>query len=326
MSIHSLSVVIPTYQRPVWLRRAIHSLVQQLQPPTEVIAIARDVDIPTHDAICALQAEGLPFPVRSGIVTEAGFIPPVRKGFALARGDIVAVMDDDAEALHDWAQQLLRHYADPTVGGVGGRAINMEGDQAAPVPDADRVGYVSFLGRFVGNMYKRPTFSHPVDVDFLMGGCMSFRRAVAQTIEFDLALNNNVAFAYEVDVGLQVRARGWRLVFDPTVAIRHYSAPRQLDGMRSLNDGESARWCSYNETRIVLRRLPRHASTVALLWSVLVGARRTPGLLPWLLAPLGRLAGYRLSLARPAIAGRIAAVRSVWRDARATTRPNGHPR
>lgn len=320
----TLSVVIPTYQRPTWLRRAVHSLASQLLPPTEVIAIARDTDVPTHEAISALQAEVLPFPLRSGIVTGAGFIPPVQKGFAVANGDVVAVMDDDAEAFRDWAQQLLGHYADPTVGGVGGRAINMEGDHAAAVPDADHVGYVSWLGRFVGNMYKQPRFSHPVDVDFLMGGCMSFRRVVAQAIEFDLALNNNVAFGYEVDLGLQVRGRGWRLVFDPAVAIKHYSAPRQIKGMRSLDDGEAARWSSYNETRIVLRRLSAPAAALALVWSLAMGARRAPGLVPLLLWPLGKLTGYRLNLAPPAIAGRIAAVRSVWRDGRGATRRNEH--
>ncbi len=315
-SIPTLSVVIPTYQRPEWFRRAILSLAAQRPAPHEIIAVVRDTDLPTHLAVAALQAEVVAFPIRKAVVAEPGFIPPVRLGLASAHYDIVAVMDDDAEATEGWTSGLLRHYRDPHVGGVGGRYINMAGDRVADVPETSRVGYVSPLGRFVGNMYKRPTFSEPVDVDFLMGGCMSFRRTVAQEIEFDLGLNNNVAFGYEVDVGLQVRARGWRLVFDPAVAIRHYSAPRELTGMRVLDDGDSVRWCSYNETRIALRRLRPHTSAVALLWSVIVGTRRAPGLLPWLLSPLGKLAGYHLSLAQPAIAGRIAGMRSVWRDAR----------
>ena len=91
----SLSVVIPTYQRPIWIRRAVRSLAIQGRAPDEVIAVARDTDLPTHEAIAELQREKLPFTLRRELVTEPGFMPPVRAGLALAEGDIIAVMDDE---------------------------------------------------------------------------------------------------------------------------------------------------------------------------------------------------------------------------------------
>jgi glycosyltransferase involved in cell wall biosynthesis len=104
-----LSVVIPTYQRPEWIRRAVRSLAVQSRPPDEVIAVARDTDIPTHESIATLQAEGLPFKLRRELVSEPGFIPPVRAGLPAATGDIVAVMDDDAEAAEGWGARLMAH-------------------------------------------------------------------------------------------------------------------------------------------------------------------------------------------------------------------------
>ena len=170
-------------------------------------------------------------------------------------------MDDDAEAAEGWASRLVAHYADPGVGAVGGRCINAS-DEAGPtqVPDADRVGYVNRRGQFIGRMFHRPTFTEPVQVEFLMGGNMSFRREIARRLEFDMELNKNVAQGYEVDLGLQTRGMGFgEIIFDPAIAIRHYSAPRETIGMRSWSDTESARWYAFNQARVALRRLsPAH--------------------------------------------------------------------
>ena len=117
----SLSVVIPTYQRPDWIRRAVRSLAVQSRPPDEVIAVARDTDLPTQEAIAETQTTTLPFCLRQELVTEPGFMPPVKAGLGAAQGDIIAVMDDDAEAEDGWAARLLRNYEEirsaPSVGG-----------------------------------------------------------------------------------------------------------------------------------------------------------------------------------------------------------------
>jgi GT2 family glycosyltransferase len=308
----TLSVVIPTYQRPTWIRRAVRSLAIQGRPPDEVIAVARDTDIPTHEAIADLQRGQLPFVLRRELVTEPGFMPPVRAGLAVAEGDVVAVMDDDAEAVEGWAERLIGNYADASVGAVGGRCINMDTEErAASVPDVDRVGYVTRWGKFVGHMYCRPTFSAPVEVDFMLGGNMSFRREVARRLEFDLELNRNVAQGYEVDIGLQVKAMGWKVLFDPGLAIRHYSAPRATIGMRPDADAAGVQWYSYNHARVTLRRLRNHRRVTALAYQIAVGERRAPGLLPMLLSPLGRRLGFETGSAAAALRGRLLAIRSV---------------
>ena len=136
------------------------------------------------------------------------------------------------------------------------------------------------FGRFVGNMYKRPTFNTPVDVDFMIGGCMSFRRVVARKLEFDMELNHNVAHGYEVDLGLQVKALGLRIIFDPAIAIRHYSAPRQITGCARSTTRKAIQWAPYNHTRVALRRLPFARKAVAVGYMIAIGDRSAPGLVP----------------------------------------------
>jgi len=307
----TLTVVIPTYQRPQWIRRAVQSLAAQTRLPDEVITVARDTDTPTHDAIAALQSDRPPFKLRRELVSAPGFIPPVEVGVKAATGDVVAVMDDDAEAENGWAARLLEHYQEAAVGAVGGRYVNTSDENGpTPVPDADRVGYVNGVGQFVGRMYCRPTFNNPVEVDFMIGGNMSFRREVVTRLEFDLELNRNVAQGYEVDIGLQVRRLGWKIIFDPLLAVRHYSAPRATAGLRML-DSESIQWYAFNQLRVGLRRLSLPRKSLSLLYQFAVGERPAPGVLPLLLSPLARRIGFETHLARSALKGRVLAVRSV---------------
>jgi GT2 family glycosyltransferase len=307
-----LSVVIPTYQRPQWIRRAVLSLALQDRPPDEVIAVARDTDLPTHQAIAALQTESLPFKLQRELVSAPGFIPPVKAGVGAATGDIIAVMDDDAEAVDGWSARLLANYTDVAIGAVGGRCINTSDEKGpTPVPDTDRVGYVNGVGQFVGRMYCRPTFTTPVEVDFLMGGNMSFRRDIAKRLEFDMELNRNVAQGYEVDIGLQVRRMGLKIIFDPQVAILHYSAPRATVGLRTF-DEESIQWYAFNQLRVGLRRLSLPRKSVSLIYQFAIGERPAPGIVPLMLSPLARRLGFDTRHARPALKGRLLAVRSVF--------------
>lgn len=276
--------------------------------------MAREDDSATLATIESLRLEPLPFPIVRGVVREPGFMPPVEEGVRLASGEIIAMLDDDGEAEPGWTDGLLRHYRDPLVGAAGGRYINMKGDVAVPVESTRRVGYVNSLGGFVGRMYLRPDFDDAVAVDFLMGGCMSYRATVARVLEFDRALNGDVAFGYEVDLGLQVRRAGWKIVFDPAVAIRHYSAPRAHTGMRAAS-GASIRAYAFNHLRVIVRRLSGPRRILATAWQVLVGERRAPGLLPWALGPLSRRADFDVSFAPAAWSGRRDALASWMRPA-----------
>ena len=277
----SLVVVIPTYQRPDWIRRAVRSLAAQSRPPDEVIAVARDTDTPTHDSIAGLAREGLPFPLRRELVTTPGFMPPVERGLAAANGDVVAVMDDDAEAADGWAARLLA--ALPRSGGrCGRRPLHKHGGGRSPELGPRHrsrrlcrpVRHTSSAGCIAGPRSRARSRS-----SFLMGGNMSFRREVARRIQFDMELNRNVAQGYEVDIGLQVKRMGWKIVFDPEIAIRHYSAPRATAG--------SAEPRGRGDEVVLLQPRPRGAAAAAVSAGrgrdrlpVRVGERRAPGLPP----------------------------------------------
>ena len=147
-------------------------------------------------------------------------------------------------------------------------------------------------------------------MDFLLGGNMSFRREVAKRLEFDMQLNRNVAQGYEVDVGLQVRALGQRVIFDPQLVVLHYSAPRATAGLREQNS-EAIRWYAFNHARVALRRLTPLRRSVSFAYQVMIGERRAPGLLPMAVRPLARRLAFETEFGAAALGGRWTAFRSV---------------
>jgi glucosyl-dolichyl phosphate glucuronosyltransferase len=116
-TVKGVSVVICAYTEERWcdLVAAVESLQQQILPPLEIIVV---ID---HNAslfsLAQRQLSGV-------IVTEnslaRGLSGARNHGIAIAKGNFVAFLDDDAVAEPDWLQRLSQHCEDPQVLGAGG--------------------------------------------------------------------------------------------------------------------------------------------------------------------------------------------------------------
>jgi GT2 family glycosyltransferase len=312
----SLGVVIPTYQRPDWVRRAWESLARQGRRPDRVALVCRDTDDATRAAAEELARRG-ELNTEVLTVSEPGHIPPVEAGsrFLLEHCEHIAWLDDDAEAGPDWCARFLDVLGDPSVGCVAGRVRNHlpSGEPVDEAP-ASVFGRVDKLGRLTGNLY-RPGAAGLTDVDFFMAGNVCFRAKALEALQFDLTLNRNVAFHYEVDLGLQLRAAGWRIVFDPENYIDHFSAPRANAGMRAA-PVEGVRAAARNLTRIRLRRTTGPSRAVALAYGSLIGGRRDPGWLSFLPLSLQERGAAPVARFSAALRGRVEAYVELWRESK----------
>jgi glycosyltransferase involved in cell wall biosynthesis len=105
MSLSSVSVVIPTLNRPTLVARALNSVIAQTAPPSEIIVV---VDGPNEQTFEVLRSSSysavrvLQLPRQSGASAARNF------GVQNARGDWIAFLDDDDEWLpHKLQRQLL---------------------------------------------------------------------------------------------------------------------------------------------------------------------------------------------------------------------------
>lgn len=269
-----MSVIISTYNRLAALERAIGSLQRQTRPPDEIVVALWCGDTGTLAWVEALPAptggaEG-PAPVVPVLVDENTVLAKENAGMRAASGDILCFMDDDAIAYPDWLCRLERLYADPSVGGAGGRDIVWKRGQPSPAEPVGEVGQLRWFGRLIFNHHQIATGA--CDVDFLKGCNMSFRRDALRLI--DRRLIGTTPYGFEIDVGLTARADGWRLVYDPETAVEHHS-----DTDMSAHNAAMAYVTNHNQTYALLKHLSPPRQLVFLLYTWLIGDRNSIGLL-----------------------------------------------
>lgn len=215
--------------------------------------------------------------IRTVMVSQPGVVAALNTGLASARGDVIAVTDDDAVPRPDWLAHIERHFASaPTIGGVGGRDWVHE-DGVALEGSEREVGRVRWYGRLIGNHHLGVGGPRPVDV--LKGASMSFRRVSLTGIKVDPRLRGKGAHdGWEIGLSLAVQRRGWTVIYDPAVAVDHYPASRagQLRGEeRSARD---LRDVVHNETLGLLSEMRGQRRIFALAYALVVGTRDAPGL------------------------------------------------
>jgi cellulose synthase/poly-beta-1,6-N-acetylglucosamine synthase-like glycosyltransferase len=268
-----ITVVVPSYRRPAELARCLAGLAMQDRPPDEVLVVARIGD---DETLGLFEAAAPGAALRCVTVDEEGVVSSLNAGLAGARGDIVAITDDDAVPRADWLQRIESMLAaDDGVGAVGGRDwVRLDGD----LLDGEKpvVGRVRWFGRVVGNHHLGAGPAR--EVQLLKGANMAVRRAALDGITIDMGLRGNGAQPHwEIDLCLRLRRAGWRLVYDPAVAVDHLPAERHDEDQRNGRPLTALENEVYNETRALLRGLSWWHKPIHLTYGLLVGARSTPG-------------------------------------------------
>ena len=300
----TVAVVVPTYLRPDLLRGCLAGLARQERPADEVIVVRREDDLASAQVV----AEA-PLAVREVLVHEPGVLAALHAGARSATSDVIAFTDDDAVPQPAWLATLLAHYADPAVGGVGGRD-HMHPTTDDPEHPATDVGRIGPWGKAYG--FHHVGVGAPVQVDVLKGVNMSFR---AGALALPARLRGKGAQVHnELATALWARAQGWRLVYDPAAQVDHYMGPRFDDDRRHRPDPVAVRDEAANLVQVLLTFRPE------LFWrraafGLLVGDRATPGLLRGAVA-LARRQPATLRRLGPSLAGQLEALRAARAGAR----------
>jgi GT2 family glycosyltransferase len=286
----TISVLVPSWHRPDALQRCLRALAAQSVAPDEVIVGVRGDDEETGRCIAAL-APSFPVPLRRAATAEPGVIAAMSAALAAANGDLIALTDDDAEPRPDWTARLAACFADPKVGGAGGRdwQPRERGNRAV-------VGRVQWFGRVIGNHHLGAGPARPVDV--LKGVNCAFRAPLLRATGFDRRLAGEGAqMFWELALCLPLRRAGWTLLYDPAIAVDHQVAPRHDADQRHRGVFSPAPQADavQNETLVLLEHQRGPARVAFALWALVLGTRVEPGLLQLLRLVL---AGDRDALAR----------------------------
>jgi GT2 family glycosyltransferase len=211
------SVIICAYTEFRWrqLLCAADSIRKQTASVDELLIVIDHNDELRHRA-----EQAMPWAQVIASSGRPGLSGARNTGIAASTGEVVLFLDDDAVAEPDWVSQLLAHYSDPHVLGVGG-AAHPVWERPAPHWWPAEFGWV------VGCSYRgQPDTTAPVRN--LMGCNMSLRRTVIAAVGgFDDVLGREAdnAFGCE-ETELCIRARQviphGQFIFEPKAVVHHW--------------------------------------------------------------------------------------------------------
>jgi len=313
----TFSVVIPSYRRPEHLLECLAGLQEGVRLPDQVVVVLRDVDETSQQQVaqwCA--ANGLGQCVKVVLATKCGQIEAMNRGLDAASGDIVCFTDDDCVPRPEWLQQLANHYANPVVGGVGGRDVVHHGDQQVPTRHCS-VGKITWTGKIIGN-HHCAAVDGSIEVDHLKGANMSFRRTLLRGFDENLAVSPHFN---DTEASLSVGEQGFRLIYDPEAMVDHYPAPRFDAYGRRLHSPALVASDSHNWMYCMLKHLTGLRKIAFVASAFLVGMGNCYGLVKYLVSlPRGPIAATRLFVA--STAGKLKGLRT-YRTAKQTAMGSG---
>ncbi|CAG9240285.1 Glycosyltransferases involved in cell wall biogenesis [Paraburkholderia caribensis] len=289
-----ITVLVPTFRRPQDLARCLAALQKQERVPDEVVVVARPDDEATHACLADPLVVGA-LPLNVAAVEVPGQVAALNRGLDAATGDVIAITDDDAAPHADWVRRIGAAFeSDRRLGALGGRDwVHQKGG----VLDGSRflVGKMMKSGKIIGNHHLG--VGEAREVDLLKGANMSYRRDAVRSIRFDGRLRGAGAQVHnDMAFSMSVKNAGWKLVYDPRVAVDHYPAERFDEDRRDAQSLTAVRNAAYNLHLILREQLPAGQREIAWWWYALVGTRVYPGAVHAMLALTSK--GARTKLAR----------------------------
>jgi len=214
-----ISVIVPAYKRPKLLINCLNSLKKQTRKADKIYITARESDTGVINAVAKWKKNaGADITSESIIVSKPGQSYAMNHAIRRIEKGIVCFVDDDAEAMEDWIEKIEKWYEDPSIGGVGGFVLQHSGG-SIDTGKTEIVGKVTWFGKIIGlHHYEVPGVK---EVTFLKGCNMSYRRECLPLSDENLTYEQ---FYDEVDVGLTVKEKGYRVVFDPDIKVTHYDS------------------------------------------------------------------------------------------------------
>jgi hypothetical protein len=229
-----ISVVIVNWNRRDYLRACLESLVRQRGADFEVIV----VDNSSRDgSLEMIRAEFAPRPeFRVSAIANTvnrGFCAANNQAFAAARGRLVALLNNDAEAEPDFLAALRTAFEGaPDIGMAAAKVLVYEDPRRI-----DKVGHLIYpdgqnRGRGTGEI-DRGQYDRMEECLWPDGSAAMYRKEMLDRIGgFDEDL---FMFGDDAELGLRARIAGWRCLYVPGAVVRHHrggslhaSSPRRI--------------------------------------------------------------------------------------------------
>ena len=215
-----VGVVVANWNRKELLRACLDSLARQRHSSFEVLV----VDNGSTDGSPALIEEmAKSYPVRLHLIANpvnVGFCAANNQGILATSSELVALLNNDAEAEPGWLEALERAIRQGEDVGMAASKILVWEDPTR----IDKCGHLIYpdgqnRGRGSGQI-DRGQFERSEEVLWPDGCAAMYRRAMLEDVGgFD---EDFFAYADDAELGLRARWAGWRCLYAPGAVVRHH--------------------------------------------------------------------------------------------------------
>jgi len=243
----TVSVIIPTMNRPNDLERCLRSIIAQTRMPDELLVVDDGELDPAHFK-SLLEAT----PIRFVYVKKdrRGLARSRNVGVSRASGDVIVFLDDDTELDPAYLSGYLEIFAadqGERIGGISGAATRFV--HGVPIPDRPPLTIALAIERFFllassrGGRVLSSGFRSPMvtpdaltPVDYLQGGNMALRRRVFEEFSFDEELDKSGGYSLGEDVFFSYPVGKKYLLFTTSRArLKHFATPGNRPNKRDMN-------------------------------------------------------------------------------------------
>jgi GT2 family glycosyltransferase len=233
------TVVVVTRDNLAFLRLCLESVLAGTEIPFELIVVDNGSNDGTPAYLVRL-AERNPNVRLISNDSNRGFAAACNQGAALAAGEVLVLLNDDAAVSHGWLGRLTAHLGRPDVGMVG-PATNRTGNEAQI--DADYRTWVEFArfadaraGQHAGEAFEIPT---------LTMFCVAMQRALYEQVG-PLDERFETGLLEDDDYSRRVRQAGYRLLCADDAFVHHFG---ETSFGKLAASGEYARVLKANRAR-----------------------------------------------------------------------------
>jgi GT2 family glycosyltransferase len=257
----SLSVVIPSHNRPDLLRACLSTVARYAPGATQIIV----VDDGSPGASVSRAAVEFPGVTVVRCSRRRGFCAAANAGIESAAGEVVELLNDDTEVTPGWADVALPHFQDATVGAVAPLVLQ-------PSPSGPRVDSAGDR-YYLGGVAAKRGHGRPLTPDLMVGGrvfgasgssAFYRREAILRVGAFPSSFG---AYFEDVDLAFRLNRAGYGTVFEPTSRVWHhvsasYGRPRRKLLEQQSRNEERVFWRNVPSGALA-RALPKHAAVLA---------------------------------------------------------------
>ncbi len=213
-----LSIVIPNRDGCGYLQNCLRSLLAQSYTKMEIII----VDNASRDRSVEIARSLAPQAILLEQTRNLGFAGGANAGIRVSRGDWVAVLNNDTEVAADWLLECMRAIRNyPDAGFLACRILNFR--ERRRIYSAGDCILRAGIGYRRGQDQRDRARYHEECEIFAASGCAALyhRQALEELGGYD---ERFFAYLEDVDLGLRLRAAGYRGYYVPRAEVYHHGA------------------------------------------------------------------------------------------------------